>query len=82
MHLWANGECPIILTYLAKYGTTPEDQSENYLSSHEKVIYCDAPIMKISSSFIRKAIKEKKDVTYLLTSNVAKYVKEMHFYEK
>ena len=60
----------------------PEDQSGNYLSSHEKVIYCDAPIMKISSSFIRKAIKEKKDVTYLLTSKVAKYVKEMHFYEK
>jgi nicotinate-nucleotide adenylyltransferase len=37
--------------------------------------------MKVSSSFIRKAIKEGRDVRYLLTEPVYKYVEEMHFYK-
>ena len=57
-------------------------QSENKFKDHPNVTLCDAPVMKISSSFIRKAIKEKKDVQYLLTNPVFKYVTEMHFYEK
>jgi nicotinate-nucleotide adenylyltransferase len=48
---------------------------------HENIIHCDAPMMKISSSFIRKAIKNKKDVQYLLTEPVHKYVDEMNFYK-
>jgi nicotinate-nucleotide adenylyltransferase len=48
---------------------------------HENIIHCDAPMMKISSSFIRKAIKNKKDVQYLLTEPVYKYVDEMNFYK-
>lgn len=41
----------------------------------------DVPLMNISSSFIRKAIKEKKDVSYLLTESVKKYIDEMNFYK-
>ena len=52
------------------------------LLNHPNVIMCDAPVMKVSSSFIRNAIKEKKDVRYLLTDVVHDYIKEMHFYEK
>ena len=40
-----------------------------------------APVMKISASFIRHAIKEGKDVRFLLTEPVHKYVEEMHFYK-
>ena len=46
-------------------------------------MYCEgAPVMKISASFIRQAIKEGKDVRFLLTEPVHKYVEEMHFYNK
>jgi nicotinic acid mononucleotide adenylyltransferase len=38
--------------------------------------------MNISSSFIRKAIKDKKSVKYLLTEEVLTYVEEMNFYKK
>jgi len=55
---------------------------ENKLESHENVNICDAPVMKISASFIRNSIKANKDVQYLLTEPVFKYVSEMHFYEK
>ncbi len=55
---------------------------DNRFSDHKNVIMCDAPVMKVSSSFIRRAIREKKDVRYLLTDAVYQYVKEMHFYER
>jgi nicotinate-nucleotide adenylyltransferase len=42
----------------------------------------DVPLMDISASFIRRQIKEGKSVEYLLSSPVAKYIREMHFYEK
>ena len=48
---------------------------------HKNIIHCDAPMMKISSSFIRNAIKNKKDVQYLLTEPVNKYIDEMNFYK-
>lgn len=57
-------------------------KTENSFEDHPNVTLCDAPVMKVSSSFIRKSIKEKKDVQYLLTEPVYKYVTEMHFYEK
>jgi nicotinate-nucleotide adenylyltransferase len=46
------------------------------------VVFCDdAPIMKVSASFIRQSIKEGKDVRYLLTEPVYKYITDMHFYK-
>ena len=54
---------------------------ENELQKHDNVVLCDdAPIMKVSSSFIRQAIKDGNDVRYLLTDPVHKYVEEMNFY--
>ena len=52
------------------------------LKAKKNIIYChDAPVMKVSASFIRKSIKEKKDVRFLLSEPVHKYVEEMHFYK-
>ncbi len=42
----------------------------------------DAPMMEISSSFIRMAIKEGKDVRHLVPAKAYTYMREMHFYEK
>lgn len=54
----------------------------NNLRAHPNVILCDdAPVMKVSSSFIRQAIKEGNDVRYLLTDPVHKYVTDMNFYK-
>ncbi len=54
----------------------------NNYKTHDNVIICeDAPVMKVSSSFIREAIKQGKDVRYLLTEPVYKYIDEMNFYK-
>jgi len=42
----------------------------------------DAPLIEISSSFIRKAISDGKDVRYFMPGKVSEYVVDMHFYEK
>ncbi len=90
-HKWKNYEMilkdhflyvyPRIITEKEKILELNADYKNN-LNENNKVKFHDAPVMKISSSFIRKAIKEKKDVTYMLTDSVAQYVKDMHFYEK
>lgn len=47
-----------------------------------RVKLCQAPVMAISSSEIRAAIKQKKEVKYLLTPSVEQYVSDMNFYRK
>ena len=42
----------------------------------------DAPLMEISSSFIRSAIREGKDIRHLVPARAYTYMREMHFYEK
>ena len=59
----------------------PESDGGKF-KEHKNVMWANAPLMEISSSFIRKAIKEKKDIPYYLPSKVYKYIREMHFYEK
>ncbi len=54
----------------------------NDYKTHQNVTFCeDAPVMKVSSSFIRQSIVEGKDVRYLLTEPVRSYVDEMNFYK-
>jgi nicotinate-nucleotide adenylyltransferase len=51
------------------------------LLDHPKISLHKAPIMQISSSFVRESIKNNKDVRHYLTKDVHEYIKEMHFYE-
>ena len=52
------------------------------LATHKSISMVEAPLMQISSSFIRNSIKEGKSVEYLLSNCVFEYLTEMHFYEK
>jgi nicotinate-nucleotide adenylyltransferase len=50
-------------------------------SNHPSISFVQAPMMEISSSFIRKSIKEGKDMRYMLPTKVHQYITEMHFFE-
>jgi nicotinate-nucleotide adenylyltransferase len=53
----------------------------NDFADNANVVFCDdAPVMKVSASFVRNAIRDGKDVRYLLTEPVHKYIEEMNFY--
>jgi len=50
------------------------------LMNHPKIHSVKAPIVEISSTFIRKAIPEEKNIRPLLPEKVWKYLDEMNFY--
>lgn len=52
------------------------------LDNIENCIFINAPLIEISSTFIRNGIREKKDLRYFMNEKVYKYIKDMHFYEK
>lgn len=41
----------------------------------------EAPLMDISGSFIRSAVREGKDIRHFLPPGVWEYIRDMHFYE-
>ena len=51
-------------------------------TGHPHIKLFDAPNMEISSSFIRKGIKDKKNMQFWMPQKVYNYILEMHFYEK
>ena len=49
---------------------------------HENIhIVKGVPQMEISASFIRKSIKEGKNISYLMPEKAWKYMDEMNFYK-
>ncbi len=59
----------------------PNFESES-ITLDGNIYIVNAPLIEISSSFIRKAIKDKKDIPYFIPEKAHNYLKEMHFYEK
>lgn len=50
------------------------------LKDHPNIIMTEAPVMEISSTFIRNSIKAKKDVSCFMPPAVWQYIDEMSFY--
>ncbi len=77
---WRNWETLVKDYSFLVYPRPGYDHSSIEFESNFEII--DAPIIEISSTFIRNAIKEGKDVRHFMPSSVANYVSEMHFYKK
>jgi nicotinate-nucleotide adenylyltransferase len=54
----------------------------NKFAGNPNIKLTEAPMMEISSTFIRNAIKQKKDVRYMMPQDVFNYLDEMGFYKK
>jgi nicotinate-nucleotide adenylyltransferase len=50
------------------------------IASPHPFLYPDTPIIDISSTEIRKRVKEGKDIRYLVTANVAEYIESKQLY--
>lgn len=88
-HKWKNYEeilkrCEL---YVYPRGLTIQEKQEELdinsidWNKEQRVKLFDVPVMMVSASFIRNAIKEGKDIRYLLTEPVYKYITEMNFYK-
>jgi nicotinate-nucleotide adenylyltransferase len=79
-HKWKNADLIAERYHRLIYPRPGADMEAAASLSNASVV--DAPLMEISSSSIRQAISEGRDVRHLVPARVYKYMREMHFYEK
>ncbi len=79
-HKWKNHE-EILKQYCLYVYPRPGYSMEKY-ENHNSVKLFNAPLLEISSSFIRQGIREKRNMNFWMPEKVYEYILEMHFYEK
>lgn len=50
-------------------------------ADHDNVQFCEAPMISISSTYLREAIVSHRDIRYLLPDKVLNYIGSNHLYE-
>lgn len=80
-HKWKNYEVILEHHELYVYPRISDGIVENQFADHPNIHRIDAPIIQVSATAIRKAIKEKKEIRPLLPCDVWKYLDEMNFYK-
>jgi len=78
LHKWKNYE-----EILKKYSVLVYPRpgfTENPYPNLSSVIITDAPLIEISSTFIRNALREKKDIRYFLHPAVWDYLSSTNYY--
>lgn len=82
LHKWKNYEALLenyaVYYYPRIYSETQDDQRPIKGKLHR----VEAPVVEISSTFIRNAIKQKKDIRAMLPPGVWNYIDTMNFYKK
>ncbi len=80
-HRWKNYETIVENFGVIVYPRPGFDKSK--VQFHENITVAEgAPLMEISSSFIRQAIQGGKDVRHFLPQKTGEYLEEMNFYKK
>lgn len=80
LHKWKNYEL-LLSNYKIYIYKRPAYETSD-LINHENVIMTEAPLLDISSSYIRKLIKEKKSIKYLVPDKVYEYLNDYPVYDK
>lgn len=79
-HKWKNYETILEQYSIHVYPRISQGEVTHQFKEHPKITKVSAPIMEISSTFIRKAHKEGKNIRPMLPDPVWKYMDEMNFY--
>ena len=82
LHKWKNYEYILQHHDIYIYPRVSEEAENPTLKNHPNVHWIDAPIVEISSTFIRENIKNKKNIRPLLPHNVWEYVDHNNFYRR
>lgn len=80
LHKWKNYEVILEHHEIYVYPRISEGTVETQFDNHPKIHKVAAPIMEISSTMIRKGIKEGKNTRPLLPPEVYEYIDKMNFY--
>lgn len=79
-HKWKNYEIILENHQIYIYPRIATGNAEEKFLDHPKITRVAAPVMEISSTFIRRAVKEGKNIKPMLPAAVWDYIKLMNFY--
>lgn len=86
LHKWKNYEAILahheIYVYPRLEDKGKTDAEDSQFKNHPKIHMIDAPVVEISSTFIRSNIKKGKNVQPLLPLKVWEYIDHNNFYKK
>lgn len=86
LHKWKNADELVknhaIYVYPRPATVRKAEPMLNALLGKAVIKRLNAPLMEISGTFIRKGIKDGKNMSWFLHPPVWKYIRDMHFYEK
>ena len=80
-HKWRNYELILERHHIYVYPRISDVTTATRFDNHLKIHAIDAPIMELSSTFIRNAIKEGKNIRPMLPEHVWSYLDDMNFYK-
>ena len=80
-HKWKNYELILANHDIYVYPRISKGTIETQFDKHSRIHKINAPIMELSSTFIRNSIKDGKNVRPMLPEHVWEYLDEMNFYK-
>jgi nicotinate-nucleotide adenylyltransferase len=82
LHKWKNYEVILKNYAIYVYPRISSELENSNFRNNPNIHFIDAPIVEISSTFIRENIKNKKNVQPLLPSKVWEYIDHNNIYKK
>jgi nicotinate-nucleotide adenylyltransferase len=82
LHKWKNYEVILKNHNIYVYPRLNSAELDEQFVNHPKIHRVDAPVIELSSTFIRKSIKNDKNVVPMLPNKVWEYVEHNLFYKK
>jgi nicotinate-nucleotide adenylyltransferase len=82
LHKWKNHEVILQNHDIYVYPRLNSGEIDDQFKNHPKIHKIDAPIVELSSTFIRESIKNHKNVIPMLPNKVWEYVEHNLFYKK
>jgi nicotinate-nucleotide adenylyltransferase len=82
LHKWKNYEAILQHHHIYVYPRLNAVDTNEQFPNHTKIHRIDAPIVELSSTFIRESIKNNKNIVPMLPNKVWDYVEHNLFYKK
>ena len=82
LHKWKNYEYILGNHDIYVYPRLNSGEINEQFVNHNKIHRVGAPVIELSSTFIRESIKNKKNVAPMLPYKVWKYADDNNFYKK
>ena len=82
LHKWKNYEVILERHDIYVYPRISEGHTETMFDNHSKIHKVNAPIIELSSTFIRENVKLGKNITPMIDKKVWEYIDHNLFYKK